>query len=149
VAREHGRISLSIEEIAEVASEQPRCIVATVDENGTPCGDAAACTFHLGRLYFAVPLGTRTLRNIEGDPRVCCTMEDHPVGAGYYTIKGAMLHGHAERHAIGSPPEVARAIAALPDPVSGKAGDDRVIFSVGTDDVASFDFAKINRRFEQ
>lgn len=149
MAREHGHISLSVDEMADLASEQKRCIVATVNTDGAPWGDAAACIFHLGRLYFAVARDTRTRRNIEADPRVCCTMEDHPEGAGYYTIKGAMLHGHAERHATDSAPEVTSAIAALPDPVSGKAGNERVIFSVGTDDVASFDFAKINRRFEQ
>lgn len=147
--REHGHINLGDEELAEFASRQLHCIVGTVDGDGMPWGDAAACTFRSGRLYFGVPQGTRTLRNLEGDPRVCCTIEDHPTGAGYYTIKGAMLHGHAVRHVAESAPEVASAIAALPDPVSGKSGDGRAIFSVTTDDVASFDFAKIDRRFEQ
>lgn len=149
MAREHGHIHLSAEELEKFASEQLRCIVATVDTEGTPWGDAAACTFRAGRLYFGIPNGTLTLRNLEADPRVCCTIESHPTGAEYYTIKGAMLHGRAERLAANAAPEVADAIAALPDPVSGKSGAGRVIFSVDTEDVASFDFAKINRRFEQ
>lgn len=149
MAREHGHINMSAEELATFASEQLRCIVATVDANGGPWGDAVACTFRNQRLYFGVPNGTHTLLNLQGDPRVCCTIESHPTGSEYYTIKGAMLHGRAERLAAGSSPDIDEAIAALPDPVSGKSGDGRVIFSVGTDDVASFDFAKINRRFEQ
>ena len=147
--REHAHIKMSPEEVGEFASEQVRCIVATVDGEGSPWGDGAACTFREGRLYFAVCEGTRTLRNLEADPRVCCTMESHPTGAEYYTIKGAMLHGRAERLAPGDAPEVAERIAGLPDPVSGKPDPARVVFSVGIDDVASFDFAKIKRRFEQ
>ena len=149
MAREHGHIHMSAEELEKFASEQQRCIVATVAADGGPWGDAAACTFRNSRLYFGVPDGALTLRNLEGDPRVCCTIESHPTGSEYYTIKGAMLHGRAERLAAGSAPEVVAAIAALPDPVSGRPGDGLVIFSVGTDDVASFDFAKIKRRFEQ
>ena len=107
--------------------------------------DSAAIAYADGRLYFRVPRDGRTARNIARDPRVCCVIESHPTGAGYYTIKGAMLHGRAE-------PADRAADAALDgvrDPVTGGSSQGEATFSVGTDDVVSFDFSKIQRRFEQ
>lgn len=146
MAREHATIAMTDEELSAFVSSQTRCIVATVDPDGTPWGDAAASMFRDGSLYFRVPSGTRTLRNLDADPRVCCTLESYPTGAGYYTIKAVMLHGQAVR--AGDDGEVRSAFDALPDPVTGSP-DDGVIFSVGVDDAVSFDFAKIKRRFEQ
>ena len=146
--REHGHIKLEADELAKFAAEQTRCIVATLDPDGAPWGDAAACVFHGGRLYFRVRTSTRTFRNVQNDNRVCCTIESHPAGAPYYTIKGALLHGRASAEA-NPPTELIAALDQLPDPVTGAAATDGAVFSVGTDDVASFDFAKIRRRFDQ
>ena len=146
--REHGHIKLTTDELAEFAAQQTRCIVATVDADGAPWGDAAACVFRDGRLYFRVPTSTRTFQNVQKDGRVCCTLESHPAGSEYYTIKGALLHGRATPTRAPSR-ELAEALAQLPDPVTGAPLEDGAIFSVGTDDVASFDFAKIQRRFDQ
>ena len=146
--REHASIKLEPPELAEFASGETRCIVASLDAQGAPWGDAAACLFRGGRLYFRLARGSRSLANLGRDPRVCCTLESHPEGAGYYTIRGAMFHGRAEAPAAADRPSLEAAFGALPDPVTGRPDPDGAIFGVGADDVASFDFAKIRRRFE-
>jgi len=147
MAREHATIKMSPEEVAAFASGESRCIVGTLDDEGGPWGDAAACIYRGDRFYFRVPDGSRTLRNLERDDRVCCAIESHPAGADYYTIKAAIFHGRALRDAGDADQELAGIFARRPDPVDG--GTQGVIFSVGVDDVVSFDFAKILRRFEQ
>jgi len=148
VAREHSAIKMSRDEVAHFVATQTRCVVATLDAGGAPWGDAAACVFHDGALYFRIPSDTRTARNLSADRRVCCALESHPAGADYYTIKAAMLHGRAFS-AEGASPEVLGALEQLPDPVTGAPNRDGLVFGVGLDDVVSFDFAKIVRRFEQ
>ena len=147
MAREHATIKMDLEELAAFASGETRCIVATLDAEGGPWGDAAACVYRDERFYFRVPMTARTLRNLERDDRVCCAIESHPAGADYYTIKGATFHGHALRAEGEVEQELASVFAGLPDPVDG--GTQGAIFSVGVDDVVSFDFAKIVRRFDQ
>ncbi|MAG33774.1 MAG: hypothetical protein CL908_23080 [Deltaproteobacteria bacterium] len=147
MAREHATIKMSLEELGDFASAETRCIVATLEGDGGPWGDAVSCAYRAERLYFRVPLATRTLQNLERDDRVCCVIESHPAGAEYYTIKGAMFHGRAARAQGETERELASVFAALPDPVDGDTQGP--IFSVGVEDVASFDFAKIVRRFDQ
>ena len=147
--REHATINMTREELGLFLGSQTRCIVGTLDAEAGPWGDAAACVFHDGALYFRIPEKTRSLANLKRDPRVCCVIEDHPTGAEYYTIKGALLHGRAT--AVADPAAVQRVTSALdliPDPVTGRPSSDGTVFAVGIDDVASFDFAKIKRRFE-
>ncbi len=146
--REHSQIKLTDEEIVAFASAQTRCVVGTLDADGTPWGDCTACVFHDGRLHFHVAPRTRTLRNLQKDDRVCCAIESHPEGSDYYTIKGATFHGRARPEAAPAP-EIVERLGRLPDPASGAPAVDGAIFSVGTDDVVSFDFAKIKRRFER
>jgi len=147
MAREHATIKMNSEELAKFAFAETRCIVSTLNDDGGPWGDAASCVFRGERLYFRVPMVTRTLRNLERDDRVCCVIESHPAGAEYYTIKGAIFHGRAVRAEGEAEQELAGVFAGLPDPVDGELQGQ--IFSVGVDDVASFDFAKIVRRFDQ
>ena len=146
--REHPTIKLTLPELGEFASGETRCIVASLDAEGGPWGDAAACAFRDGRLYFRLPRASRSLANLRRDPRVCCTLESHPEGAEYYTIKGALFHGRAEAPEADARPALKAAFEGLLDPVTGRPDPDGEIFWVGTDDVASFDFAKIQRRFE-
>ncbi|MBW2271150.1 MAG: pyridoxamine 5'-phosphate oxidase family protein [Deltaproteobacteria bacterium] len=146
--REHSTIGMSSEELGRFAGTERRCVVGTLDADGGPWGDAVACAFHEGRLYFRVPAATRTLRNIQRDARVCCTIESHPEGSEYYTIKAAMFHGRAQP-ADAAAARGAGALGELSDPVTGARAEEGSIFSVGVDDVVSFDFAKIKRRFEQ
>lgn len=147
--REHATMNMTLEELANFLGTQTRCIVGTLDAEAGPWGDAAACVFQDGALYFRIPRKARSLANLQRDSRVCCVMEDHPTGSDYYTIKGAILHGRAT---IVADPATARRVASaldqLSDPVTGKPAPDGTVFTVGIDDVASFDFAKIKRRFE-
>ncbi|MBJ19894.1 MAG: pyridoxamine 5'-phosphate oxidase family protein [bacterium] len=147
MAREHATIKMDAEEVAKFASGEFRCIIGTLDDDGGPWGDAASCVFRDERMYFRLPVGSRSLRNLDRDDRVSCTIESHPSGADYYTIKAAIFHGRAERAQGGAERELAGAFADRPDPVDG--GTEGTIFSVGADDVVSFDFAKIVRRFDQ
>jgi nitroimidazol reductase NimA-like FMN-containing flavoprotein (pyridoxamine 5'-phosphate oxidase superfamily) len=143
VPREHAAITLTPDEIVEFISGQTLCIVATLDPDGSPWGDVAASAHRDGRLYFRLGERSRSRRNVEADPRVCCTLEAQ--GAGYYAMVSAMVHGEATPLGDGeSVPE----LDALPDPVTG-ATSAGAVFSVDLEHVVSFDFAKIQRRFEQ
>ena len=139
--REHAAITLTSQEVVDFVSGQTQCIVATLDPDGSPWGDVAACAYREGRLYFRLAEGSRARRNLEADPRVCCTLEAQ--GADYYANISAMVHGTA------TPFDGPFAeLDALADPVAGTptAG---AVFGVDLEQVVSFDFAKIQRRFEQ
>lgn len=141
--REHATITLTPDEVVDFISGQNHCFLGTLDPDGSPWGDVAACVYRDGRLWFRLPEGSRSLRNVLADPRVCCTLEAE--GDDYYDNVSAMVHGQA------SPLDEGASLAeldAIPDPVAGApvAGP---IFGVDLDDVVSFDFAKIQRRFSQ
>ena len=140
--REHSAITLTSDEIADFVASQTLCIVATLDPDGSPWGDVAACALRDGRLYFRLGERSRSRRNVEADPRVCCTLEAQ--GTGYYAMISAMVHGEASPLGDGdSVPE----LDDLADPVDGATTGP--VFSVDLEHVVSFDFAKIQRRFEQ
>ena len=80
--------------------------------------------------------------DVAADPRVCCTLEYQ--GGHYYAMKSAMVHGTVTPLDGASVPE----LDERPDPVTGKPLTGPV-YGVGLDNVVSFDFAKIQRRFEQ
>ena len=147
--REHADITMTPEELREFLRSETRLVVATLDADGTGWVDAAAFTFFEERVYFRLPVDTRSFRNIERDARVCCVVESKPAASSYYDIKGAMLHGAAEL-APGqkAPPTVGEALAAIPDPVTPDAAGDGQIFSIGLGDHTSFVFAKIKYRYE-
>lgn len=142
--REHATITLTRDELVDFLSGQSQCVVATVEQDGSPWGDVVACRFSDGVLYFRVPHHSRTLKNLEADPRVCCTLESKD--ADYYSARAAMVHGRAVlvTASEGSLPE----LDALPDPVTA-APIDATIFAVDLENVVSFDFGKIQRRFDQ
>ena len=141
--REHAAISLTADEIVHFISGQTHCFVGTVDPDGSPWADVAACAYHDGRLWFRLSAGSRSLRNVMADPRVCCTLESE--GDDYYDNISAMIHGEASALEEGA--SLAE-LDALADPVAGKpiAGS---VYSVDLENVVSFDFAKIQRRFSQ
>lgn len=142
--REHSAITLTADEIVAFISGQRYCIVATLEADGSPWGDAAACRLHDGKLLFRVTESSRSRRNLEADPRVCCTLESK--GADYYSAVAAMVHGHASP--VSSDVATASGLDTLADPVTGSSNKD-VVFAVDLDHVVSFDFAKIKRRFDQ
>jgi hypothetical protein len=147
--REHADIKMTPEELRAFLHSDNRLIVATVDVDGGGWVDAAAFTFFEDRVYFRLPVDTRSFRNIQRDARVCCVVESKPAASSYYDIKGAMLHGAAEpTSGQDVPAVVGEALAALPDPVTPDAPRDGQIFSIGLEDHTSFVFAKIRYRYE-
>lgn len=144
MAREHDAIKMTEDEVASFLTTQAYCILATLDPDGSPWGDAVACAFDRDKLYFSVPKSSRSARNLHGDTRVCCTMESR--GDDYYSVRSAMVHGNARPTANGTAP--AR-LGDLPDPVDGVPSDDAETFELELEHVVSFDFGKIQRRFEQ
>jgi hypothetical protein len=143
VPREHATITLTRDEVVDFVSGQTHCFLATLDPDGSPWGDVAACLYRDGRLWFRLDAESRSLRNVEADPRVCCTLEAQ--GPDYYGLISAMVHGEASP--LGDGVSLAE-LDALPDPVAGTAMAGSV-FSVDLEHVVSFDFAKIQRRFAQ
>ncbi len=147
--REHPNIKMDMAELKAFLGTQTRCSLGTLDAQGGPWGDFAACCLDGDELYFRVPTRSRSFRHIVTDNRVVCSFESHPADTGYYTIKGAIVHGKVRRGEGALPPKgVAAELAKSADPVT-RAITDGAIFSIGLDDYASFDFAKIKRRFEQ
>jgi hypothetical protein len=147
--REHADIKMTPDELREFLRTDNRLVVASLDADGGGWVDAAAFTFFEDRVYFRLPVDTRSCRNIERDNRVCCVVESKPATASYYEIKGAMLHGAADavpRQAV--PGAVSEALDAVADPLTPDAPDDGQIFSIGLEDNTSFMFAKIKYRYE-
>ena len=58
-------ISMEPDEVADFVAGETRCIVATLDPDGSPWGDAAACAYKDGLLYFRVAEGSRSARNLQ------------------------------------------------------------------------------------
>jgi len=143
VPREHATITLTSDEVVNFIAGESTCFLGTLDPDGSPWGDVVACFYRDGRLWFRLAAGSRSLRNVEADPRVCCTLEAE--GPDYYDNVSAMVHGEASPLGDGAP---LAELDALPDPVAGTPIDGPV-FGVDLEHVVSFDFAKIQRRFAQ
>jgi nitroimidazol reductase NimA-like FMN-containing flavoprotein (pyridoxamine 5'-phosphate oxidase superfamily) len=147
--REHADIKMTPEELREFLRSDNRLVVASLDADGGGWVDAAAFTFFEDRVYFRLPVDTRSVRNIRRDHRVCCVVESKPAASSYYDIKGAMLHGAADVVTGPTLPAAVReALEAVPDPVTPDEPHDGEIFSIGLDDHTSFVFAKIRYRYE-
>jgi nitroimidazol reductase NimA-like FMN-containing flavoprotein (pyridoxamine 5'-phosphate oxidase superfamily) len=147
--REHADIKMTPEQLREFLQSDDRLVVASLDADGGGWVDAAAFTFFEDRVYFRLPVDTRSVRNIQRDNRVCCGVESKPAAASYYDIKGAMLHGAADAVSGPAVPAAVReALEAVVDPVTPDEPHDGQIFSIGLDDHTSFEFAKIRYRYE-
>jgi Pyridoxamine 5'-phosphate oxidase len=145
--REHADIKMTPEELREFLQSHDQLVVASLDADGGGWVDAAPFTFFEDRVYFRLPVDTRSFRNIQRDNRVCCVIESKPAASSYYDIKGAMLHGAAQPGPA-VPAAVGAALDAIPDPVTPDEPGDGQIFSIGLDDHTSFVFAKIKYRYE-
>jgi hypothetical protein len=147
--REHADIKMTPEELRDFLRSDNRLVVASLDADGGSWVDAAAFTFFEDRVYFRLPVDTRSYRNIQRDARVCCVVESKPAASSYYDIKGAMLHGVADAMpGPDVPPAVRDALATIPDPVTPDAPRNGQILSIGLEDNTSFVFAKIKYRYE-
>ena len=120
-------------------------VLATLDADGSPWADLAACVLDGDEIYFLVCRGTRSFANVERDARVCCSIDIFP---SYYEIKGATIHGRARRVGDASLRErLAPRLARPGVPVADEAGDRSDLFALPLDDVFSFDFGKIQSQY--
>jgi len=119
-------IAMSPAELRGFLERTRRVVVATLGASGEPVGTLAACSLEGEQLVFALSDdGAR--RNLERDPRVCCSTDEYPT---YYEIRGMTAHGRAR--AVAAPAALSRAEGAC--------------YALALDDVVSFDFAKIRDR---
>ena len=143
MARE--RIAMPPGEIDVLLSGQRWVVLATLDADGSPWADLAACALDEDQLYFLVCRGTRSFANVERDARVCCSIDVFP---SYYEIKGATVHGLARRVEDASLRErLAPRLAQPGVPVADETGDRSDLFALPLDDVFSFDFGRIQSQF--
>jgi nitroimidazol reductase NimA-like FMN-containing flavoprotein (pyridoxamine 5'-phosphate oxidase superfamily) len=142
--REYLDISMTTPELHAFLGSFHRLVLATNDRDGGTWGDAVAYHFDGERLHFWLPPSSRSLANVRRDNRVCCVVESHPSGSSYYDIRGALLHGKAEENPAASRPT---APAGVTDPVRHEPLDG-MGFSIGLEDVASFNFSKIAYRYQ-
>ena len=133
-------IEMSAAECAAFLAEQPWVVLATLDSDGSPWADVVPSAVHDDRLYWRVPSGSRSERNIRRDPRICCTQDEN---SSYFEIRGVIAHGAAVQTAQD---EIPRALAARPDPLHPEAPPNGDVYSVDLVDVVSFDFSRITRR---
>ena len=139
------RIGMSAGEVGQLLADQCWVVLATLDADGSPWADLAACALDGQQLHFLVCRGTRSHANIERDARVCCSIDVFP---SYYGIQGATLHGRARRVDDGSLRErLAPRLARPGVPVADEAGDRSDLYALPLDDVFSFDFGKIQSRY--
>ena len=139
MARE--QIGMTAAEVDVFFASQRWVVLATLDADGSPWADLAACGLEQGELHFLVCRGTRSHHNIERDARVCASIDVYP---SYYAIRGATAHGAARRVDDGS----LRARIARPGvPVADDSGERSDLYALPLDDVFSFDFAKIRNQY--
>lgn len=119
-------IAMSAAELRRFLEGIRRVVVATLGPSGEPVGSLAACALEGEQLVFALS-DEASRRNVERDPRVCCSTDEYPT---YYEIRGMTAHGRA------------RAVAA-PASLSSVEGE---CYAIDLDDVVSFDFGKIRDR---
>jgi hypothetical protein len=131
MARE--QIAMTRREVLDFLSRQPWVMLGTLDPDGSPWGDIAPSTLEGETLYVAVGRDTRSHRNLGRDPRACCAADQFP---SYYEIKGVTAHGRLRPV---DDTELAHRLSG------GQA--DVAVYALGIDDVASFDFTKIQRRY--
>jgi hypothetical protein len=118
-------IAMTRPELLDFLAAQRWVALGTLDADGTPAGDLVPAVLDGERLRFAVARGSRADENIARDPRVCCAADEFP---SYYEIRGAVAHGRAEPHA-------------------GRLGPEWAEYTIGLDDVRSFDFRKIRNKY--
>ena len=133
-------------ELRSFLASSATAVLATIDRDGTPWTDLVAYRLIGDRFHFRVPSGSRSWVNIQGDRRVCCTVEHSPADS-YYGIQGALVHGEAVEPTFAERAEGVAAFDGLTDPVQpGGAG--AVLLSIGLEDSTSVAFGKIRYRYE-
>lgn len=136
-------IAMRREEWRGFLAAQRWVVLGTLEVDGGPWARLAPAALEGDALYFGVPVDSRDQRNLERDPRACCSSDEFP---SYYEIRGATAHGVARRE--DDPALLARLAARLDARglPGWPAGAGLAIWSLPLDDVFSFDFGKIRNR---
>ena len=144
-------IAMTYEAVLAVLKEERWAALGTVDQVAGVWPDIVPMTLEGERVYFRVAVGSRSQANIERDDRVCCAVDRYPT---YYEIKGITAHGHAKPVGDDAAERVSQAldgagypIGAAMDTVDAAADKNGLIYSIGLDDLTSFDFTKIVKKF--
>ena len=138
-------IAMTRDELLAFLGAQRWVALGTLDPDGTPVGELAPVVLDGERLCLAVPRGSRADDNIRRDPRVCCAADEFP---SYYEIRGATVHGRADRVEDGpTRARLAAGFAEAEGPAPSVAEGESELYWLPLDDVFSFDFGKIRNKF--
>ena len=108
-------------EVDAFLARKRRAVVGTLDAAGAPDGEPAAFAHADGVFTVTVARDGAAHRNLLGDPRIVCSIEEFP---SYDGIKGVAIHGRGL-------------------PVAESAAE--VTFRIAAPRVESFDFGKMRR----
>ena len=146
-------MSMSVEEVLDflTATTRRSLGLGTLDGEGWPTGTMAPFAFRDGSLFFQVLRRSPAFANIQRDSRVCCIVEQAGE-TGYYGTRCVVARGKAQE--VKGDLETlrlqgtssSRTEPAPPGP-EGRQGQQDVLFHIPVDDVWSFDFSKMRRRF--
>jgi hypothetical protein len=134
VAREN--ISMTTDELRSFLGSVEWVALGTLDEHGGPAASLAAAVMKQDRLFFVVAEESPAATHLSRDPRCCCTADIFPT---YNQIKGATIHGHAQRstddHVV---------IAELARRAKAHGLADGIVYALPLlEDAFGFDFAKL------
>jgi hypothetical protein len=127
-------IAMTHPELLGFLRAQTWMVLGTLDPDGAPRGELVVTALDDDRLCFAIDHTSSGFANLVRDPRACCAADVFP---SYYEIRGAIVHGRAER--VTDP---RGALARIRHAAHGVA-----VFALPLDDVASFDFTKIRNKY--
>ena len=136
-------IAMTYEAVLAVLKEERWAALGTVDQVAGVWPDIVPMTLEGERVYFRVAAGSRSQANIQRDDRVCCAVDRYPT---YYEIKGITAHGRATLVGEDAAERVSQALDGARDPTYAGNREGQ-IYSIGLDDLTSFDFAKIVKKF--
>lgn len=89
-----GYPRMADEELEEYLSAKDLMTIATLDEDGWPHNTPVTMLYVDGRVAFGSLKWKRKIKNIENDPRVCCSIEG-AVDSGNGEVRGVMIQGEA------------------------------------------------------
>ena len=145
------QIRLTPEEQAAFLRENPKCALATIDQDGFPHVVAMGFYMEDGAFYMTSYAKAQKVLNIRRNPKVGLMVE---TGASYAELRGVMVRGHCEiiegadavRAAFAG---MAEARGAQPARPSGSADSapKRVVLKVVPEKITSWDHSKLGGRY--
>jgi nitroimidazol reductase NimA-like FMN-containing flavoprotein (pyridoxamine 5'-phosphate oxidase superfamily) len=142
------QIRLTPDEQAEFLRDNPKCALATIDQDGFP--HVVAMSFYVegGAFYMTSYAKAQKVLNIRRNPKVGLMIE---TGASYAQLKGVMVRGTCE---IIEDVEVVRAVMnhRRRNPESGRQGaldssSKRVVLKITPHKTMSWDHSKLGGRY--